>query len=293
MQDQDVTVTPQLINGIIPSGLIIPEGKLAIVFTYGLHALSKHIHNLQLMEAGVDLAPIMAAAKARSATKIIQVENDKKSYKKDKIAVVNLSGVMQKDDGWCSNGTASKGAELLELKNDVIGAIFNIDSGGGYMDAAESMISDMREFGKPIVVRTNYAGSAAYMIASEANQILGTSDFAEVGSIGVYFELNSKFREAYKNMVVTAYSRKSQNKNKAFRDWIDADDLSGYVEQATVADEMFMNLVSNNRKLKESKAEETLSGGMFFAEDARQRGLIDGIGDSSKAISLIQKLSRS
>jgi ClpP class serine protease len=262
---------------------IIPEGRVGIVQAYGFRMLSRIANNLQMMQSGVTYTDLgIKEMKEKSQTKVI--------------AVVDLSGVIMKEDGWCSYGTKTKGEQLLAMKDEVIGAIFKIDSGGGYMDGAESMVADMREFGKPIVALGSYVGSAAYMIACEAKQILATSKFAEFGSIGVYIELDKRVRDFYQKYVQFAYSKKSQNKNSEFRTWIEEEDegdaMKGWIESATQADDLFMAHVKQNRKLNKDKREETLSGGMFYTDDAIERGLVDAEGDNKRAIALIQKLSR-
>lgn len=274
--------------------IIIPQGKIAINLEYGRKLLNQYFLDLDQAQSISKkmIVQMMAERKAATQPKIVEVPNDRKPFLKDQIAIVNLNGMIRADDGWSSAGTRSIGEKLVEQKKNVIGAIFKISSGGGYMDGAEAMVSAMREFDKPIVVLSPYAASAAYMIASEADQINAETEFSEFGSIGVYIELDKEFKELYKEYVESAYSEKSPEKNKAFRDWVFNDDLSGFVKQATQADDMFMGLVNTNRTLEGSTKEETLAGGMFYAKDAKKRGMIDGFSNMEKSVLTIQKLSR-
>lgn len=275
------------------NNIIIPQGRLAIDLAYGRKILNNYFLELDQINAGIPFSELgIGEKRAASLPKYMEVPNDKKPFLKDQIAIVNLSGMITANDGFSSYGTRRVGDELVANKRNVIGALFLINSGGGYMDGAEAMISAMREFDKPIVALSSFAGSAAMMIASEADQIFAETEFSEFGSIGVYIDLNKQFKDMYKTYVESAYSDKSQNKNRAFRDWIENDDLSGFVKQATEADDMFMGLMKQNRKLDASTKEETLSGGMFYAKDAMKRGLIDGISNKEKSILSIQKLSR-
>jgi len=277
------------------TNIIIPQGRLAINLAYGQKLINDYLFELDQVSNGVPYAELgIGERRAASLPKMVETPNDKKPFKNDRIVVVTLNGMIKADDGWSSYGTRTVGEKLIEAgrDKDVIGALFKINSGGGYMDGAEAMIAAMREFGKPIITLASYAGSAAYMIASESTQINAETDFSEFGSIGVYIDLNKQFKDLYKQYVETAYSENSPNKNKAFRDWLENDDLSGFVKQATEADDMFMGLIKKNRKLTASTKEETLSGGMFYAKDAQARGLIDGISNNAKSISTLQKLSR-
>lgn len=271
--------------------IIIPDGKLAIDETYGFRLLSQYAHDLQQIKNGVPYAELgYGERRKESLTKVIEVQNPKRSFVKDKIAVVDLRGLIRSEDGMYSFGTRTKGDQLLSVKKDVIGALFRIDSGGGYMDGAEAMISAMREFGKPIVTLSSLSASAAYMIASESDQIFAETEFSEFGSIGVYITLDKYMRELVNKYMDFAYSEKSQNKNKSYRDYLKDANLEGFIKDATHADEMFMKLVATNRQLKEGK-EETLAGGMFSAKDSIKRGLIDGISNIEKSLMTIQKLA--
>ena len=274
--------------------IIIPQGRLAMSLQYGQRLLNQYFLDLDQAQTISKklVVSMLAERKAATLPKIVEVPNDKKPFLKDQIMVVNLNGMIRADDGWSSVGTRSVGEKLVEQKKNVIGAIFKINSGGGYMGGAEAMVSAMREFDKPVVVVSSYAASAAYMIASEADQINAETEFSEFGSIGVYIELDKELKELYKQYVDVAYSEDSPEKNKAFRDWILNDDLSGFVKQATDADQMFMNLIKSNRELDSKLKEETLSGGVFYAKDAKSRGLIDGFSTMEKAVSTVQKLSR-
>jgi len=55
------------------------------------------------------------------------------------------------------------------------------------------------------------------------------------------------------------------------------------------SDEIFMKEVKKHRKLKgDTKTrKETLSGAMFLSDDAKERGLIDGIGTFNYALKRI------
>lgn len=280
--------------------IVIPDGRLAIDENIGLQYLSQYVAECQQLEMGMPFkslgygrmrkASAVQVVEVEAVSKIVEVQNPKKSFIKDKIAIVDLRGVIRSQDGMYSYGTRTKGDQLLAAKKDVIGALFRIDSGGGYMDGAEAMIAAMREFGKPMVALSNLSASAAYMIACECDQVFAETEFSEFGSIGVYITLDKQMRELVNKYLDFAYSEKSPNKNKAYRDYLKDENLEGFVADATHADTMFMKQVRANRRLH-GKTEETLSGGMFKALDAKERVLIDDIKNVSEAISIIQKLA--
>jgi ClpP class serine protease len=273
---------------------LIPTGKIAMEPKYGANLMQSYLSELMQIAMGIPAANMgYGDRKAASIVQTIEVKNDKNKFSSDKIAIVNINGMIRGEDGLCSIGMATMADQLLKEKNNVTGAIFKINSGGGYMDGAEMMIAAIREFGKPTVSIGHFMGSAAYMIASETNQILAQTEMSEFGSIGVLIELNKEFKNEYKEKVDVIYAETSADKNEAFRKWLN-DDLTGYIQLANEADKFFMKLVKRNRDLKgeDNVIKETLAGKMFYADDAKERGLIDGRGDNNKAISLIQKLNR-
>lgn len=282
--------------------LIIPQGYLAIDPDYGISLITNYLFELQQIKAGVPFKEL-GIGERRAATNVqvihlpigndfgvTEVVSQNKSNSRDKIAVLNISGMIQAQDGMSSIGMATMADQLLKEKNNVVGALVKINSGGGYTDGAEIMSAALKEFGKPTVTVSNFAGSAAYMIASHTNEILALSDMSSFGSIGVMYELNKSFRDKYVQLIESVYSEDSPAKNDEWRKWL-LGDSSGFQKLATQKDGMFMNTVRTNRKLEPGDlTKETLLGGMFHAKEAKKRGLIDGIGDNSRAFSIIQKL---
>jgi len=58
--------------------------------------------------------------------------------------------------------------------------------------------------------------------------------------------------------------------------------------------EQFRGMVSNSRKLRGNKSEieNTLSGGMFTANDAKNRGLADSIGNFNYALKRLNQIKK-
>lgn len=272
----------------------LPSGRLAIEPGWGIDAYSEFLSELAQIAIGIPASEMMYGERRKtSMVSVIETSSNGNGVETDRIAIVNINGVIKNQDAMCSIGMMTMADQLLKRKHEVSGAIFNISSGGGYTDAMETMVTAIKEFGKPTVTITQFAASAAYGIASATDQIFLKSVMSQVGSIGTFLELNKKFREEYKEKVEVIYADTSPNKNLAFRKWLD-EDMSGMVEYVNEMDGHFMKLVKSNRNLlgDSSIIKETLAGGMFFAKDAISRGLADAIGDTARAINTIQKLSK-
>src|SRR5688500_9408154 len=101
--------------------ITIPDGKLAIDINYGFRLLSKFTSELQFIQSGIPYSELgYGERRAASKTKIVEIQNTKKPFIKDKIAIVDISGLIRSDDTMYSYGMKTKAAELLSIKNDVI-----------------------------------------------------------------------------------------------------------------------------------------------------------------------------
>jgi protease-4 len=116
-----------------------------------------------------------------------------------------------------------------------------------------------------------------------------------VGSIGVYTTLidptGAYEKQGYK--IHTIYSPTSSEKNKEWRAIFDNEDgkpdKSLLEARLAFLDKTFMKQVSDNRGPElNSKA---LEGGMFFAEQAIELGLADGMGSFQDALEAVINLS--
>lgn len=207
----------------------------------------------------------------------------------DSIIELHLNGFMSSDDGLCSYGAKSFAKALLAYKNqdNVIGAVIHIDSGGGEGMAGHIIHGAIKEFGKPVVAYVLNAGSAAYLAASGAVEIVAANENTKVGSIGAYVSISKKFLEMYGAEIMEIYSDYSNEKNKEIRALLKGDD-GPIKEMLNRSVEIFHDVVRKNRTLKKDP-EGTLKGGMYFAKEAKQRGLIDHIGSHSFALSRVQE----
>lgn len=211
---------------------------------------------------------------------------------KDSVITLEVNGFMASEDGLCSYGAKSFAKALLAYKNidNVIGAKINFDSGGGEGMAGHIIYDAIKEFGKPVVAYVYNAGSAAYLAASACKEIVAANENSRVGSIGALISLSKKFIDQYASDVVEIYSDYSSEKNKEFRSLLKGDD-GPIKEMLNKSVEIFHSKVKKNRELKKDP-EGSMSGGMFFAEDAKKRGLIDFIGNNEFALSRVHQYKK-
>ncbi|HNC36755.1 MAG TPA: S49 family peptidase [Saprospiraceae bacterium] len=210
----------------------------------------------------------------------------------DSIISFNVNDFMQSNDGLCSVGTKTMSDALLSYKNDpkVIGAKINFDTGGGEGMSGHILHNAFKEFGKPVIAYVYNAGSAGYLAASGATEIVAANENSRVGSIGALVSISKKMLDEYANNIVEIYSDSSSDKNKEFRALLkgDSDPLKEMLNKSV---QVFHNVVKANRQLK-FDPEGSLRGGMFFAKDAMKRGLLDHIGNNDFAISRVKKYAK-
>lgn len=211
---------------------------------------------------------------------------------RDSIISFSVNDFMQSNDGLCSVGMKTMSDVLLSYKNDpnVIGAKVNFDTGGGEGMSGHILHNAFKEFGKPVIAYVYNAGSAGYLAASGATEIVAANENSRVGSIGALVSISKKMLDEYANNIVEIYSDSSSDKNKEFRALLkgDSDPLKEMLNKSV---QVFHNVVKSNRMLKVDP-EGSLRGGMFFAKDAIKRGLVDHIGNNDFAISRVKKYSK-
>lgn len=245
--------------------------------------------------------PIVFSAASPSATESnsLQDVNDLDHLEPESTLIVPIAGTMLKYGTLCSYGTAEIAQSLLAVgMNDKVGSvILDMDSGGGSADSIAPLVAAIQELkqrGKAVIACVDLCASACYFTASYCDEIIAGNDIsAEIGSIGVMCTLRdySKYYEEAGVKEHTIYSTHSEYKNRPFElaqkgeyDEIRKEELDPLALR-------FQAAIRANRGNKLN--EETpglLAGRMFFAESAKQVGLIDHVGNLNLAVQRAREL---
>ena len=285
---------------------LIVRGHWAIDLDWGLTQLSQYHQQISLLKSGVPFAEL-GLSKSRQASRLLTFTDNSNStvridgsdldsmrkLESGTVARMNLSGPMSVEDGLCSRGIQSMcgDMEMLDSLKTVDALIIEANTGGGESQAGHMLKSAIEDFSKPVIFLSHFLGSAGVMSSLTADQRIASSNGAKIGSIGSYFSIDKEFVEWYKENVDDIYSRVSPEKNKDFRDYIKGDS-SGFEDSATESAAMFISEVKKHLKLDKATAKETLQGGMFYAKDAKKRGLVDSIGGMKHAIKRARALAK-
>ncbi len=214
------------------------------------------------------------------------------------IAIIPLKGSMTKEDTMCAYGSVSIAKFIRHAADhrNISGIILDIDSGGGAVNAIAPLIDAIEhaKSRKPVVAYADTAASAAYYTAVYCDQIILANDIsAQVGSVGIMVSFVD-LRPMWEKEGVrfhTIYAPESPHKNQAFElalkgkyDLIKSEILSPLAQK-------FQEAVKTQRPNLDLKVEGIISGKMFYAQDALNHGMVDGIGTLEQAIDICTKLA--
>lgn len=280
---------------------LILSGQWEIEPFFALQTLAKYWYELELVEAGhpVDYSAARAALEPviLGAADLGRAGLSSRDIPKGSIAKLSLSGAMRLEDGLSSRGVRQLVSDIQEAdENPQIGAILiEVNSGGGESIAGAELQNALEDVRRKKRTKT---GAYAIQMASAAVRALLPVDFifaasgnSFIGSIGTMLTVNKQVLEYTKSNLLEIYAKQSTQKNAEFRALLDGD-LSPIQQLLTENNQVFLEEVQAYRKLRgtdEQKAE-VLSGKLFTADVAMQRGLIDGIGTWGQAVERLQSM---
>lgn len=206
-------------------------------------------------------------------------------------ALLKLSGVMTAEDQLSTRGARSLVDDLRAAyaNTNIAGIIMETNSGGGEGIAMDMLVSALSERNKPAIGFAHVAASAAYGTLAAMDEIIAASPESIFGSIGAVLTINLKALEQFKAEYMQFYGENAPNKNREMRAAFDGD-FGPIKEVVNKYTDVFQNRVASQRPLTGDKKfqRETLSGDVFNARESKQRGLIDGVGNMSYALTRAQ-----
>ncbi|WP_392534501.1 signal peptide peptidase SppA [Nostoc sp. C117] len=217
---------------------------------------------------------------------------------KNKIAVVYAEGEIvdgKGEDGEVGGDRFAKIFSKLREDRDVKTVVLRINSPGGSATAAEVMQREVKltRQVKPVVVSMgDLAASGGYWIASDSNRIFAEPNTI-TGSIGVFGILFNGQKLANDNgitwdSVKTGRYADSQTVSRPKS----PQELEIYQRSVNRIYNMFLNKVSQGRKLPEQKVAEIAQGRVWSGVAAKEVGLVDEIGGLNSAIAYAAKQAK-
>ncbi|MDZ8080592.1 MAG: signal peptide peptidase SppA [Nostoc sp. DcaGUA01] len=228
---------------------------------------------------------------AQVSGKSLGVERDSKN----KIAVVYAEGEIVDgigEDGQVGGDRFAKIFNRLRQDEDIKAVVLRINSPGGSATAAEVMQREVKltRQKKPVVVSMgDTAASGGYWIASDSNRIFAEPNTI-TGSIGVFGILLNGQKLANDNgitwdSVKTGLYADAQTASRPKS----PQELALYQRSVDRIYNIFLNKVSQGRKLPEQKVAEIAQGRVWSGVAAKEIGLVDEIGGLNSAIAYAAK----
>jgi len=282
---------------------LVNGGALEMEFGYGLELYHRGLQDIALLHLNVPYSELGISERRESCKpKMMVLQSASGDYKvvdensigsesstpEGSIAVMRLRGMMQNEGGLSSRGIYDFADDMRAAyrNRNVAAIIVDTDSGGGQSGAGNLAREVINERNKPVLANVHFAASAAYNAISGADEIIAASKESRFGGIGTFITLDMKLLTEYKARFMDIYADESGGKNKPFRAALDGDFsiLKAMVNQMTGE---FQDSIKAARPLSGDRLtiKETLSGAMFNATEAKNRGLSDGTGNFNYLLS--------
>jgi protease-4 len=214
---------------------------------------------------------------------------------KNQIAVVYAEGDIVDGKGDVGEVGGERFAKIfnrLRQDKDVKAVVLRINSPGGSATASEVMQRELKltRQAKPVVVSMgDVAASGGYWIASDSNRIFAEPNTI-TGSIGVFGVLFNGEKLANDNGITwdsvktgTYADTQTVSRPKS------SQELALYQRSVNRIYNMFLNKVSQGRKLPEQRVAEIAQGRVWSGVAAKEIGLVDEIGGLNTAIAYAVK----
>lgn len=215
------------------------------------------------------------------------------------IALLSISGPMFKTGDVCSYGMEdySNLINAVAANKNIVGLVIQTDTPGGQSDGPATLSTAIKNCtnNKPVIgfINDGMCCSAGYFFLSACTEIYCSQPTDVVGSIGTYCTI-ADWQTYYQQQglpVKDVYAPQSTNKNIEYRESIAGDDTKLKDDLKFITNN-FINTVKQNRAGK-LKTDAWKTGASFFAGEALQVGLIDGIKNFNQTIFSLKRLINS
>ncbi|MEN5054379.1 S49 family peptidase [Sphingobacterium kitahiroshimense] len=200
--------------------------------------------------------------------------------------------------GYCGDGTNELHNSFIDAENstNISGHFFLTDSPGGQADGVIEFMREIMGANKPSLnyINGGMAASGGAFIASSADLIYASSELCEIGSFGGYSTLidasEREAREGIKRIIIKASQSKDKNTVYELAKAGDKGALSELTDHISLVTGKLLDAVKDGRGDR-IKNDSWTTGKMFFADEALNIGLIDGIGPMNIALDHLRKLT--
>ena len=215
----------------------------------------------------------------------------------DGIAIIPIHGVMMKHESSVTESvsTAVARRQVRRAVNDagVEAIMLHIDSPGGTVagsgDLADEVYNAAQQK-RTIAFIEDLAASAAYKIASQANEIIANRGEAVVGSLGTFAVVHDVSKAAEQEGIKVHVIRAGEFKG-AFTPGTEVTDeqLEELQREINSMQAAFRQMVERGRGSRISDTESLFDGRVHSANDAMSLGLVDAVGSFDATMARLVK----
>lgn len=211
------------------------------------------------------------------------------------IALIRIEGAISADRAGSNVNPEDIIEQLRRADKDssVKAILLRINSPGGTAAASQEIYREVKRVKKPVVVSIADVGaSGAYWVACGADRIVA-SPASDVGSIGVILiipNLKGLFEKVGIEYVVVSKGKYKDIGNPARK--LTEEERKILDAQAEIVYEQFIDAVAESRKLSEAEAKKLATGLAFLGSEAREKGLVDDLGNFRDAIKIAARLGK-
>jgi protease-4 len=218
-------------------------------------------------------------------------------FEENSVAVIPISGMMLKYPYWYNNVSCDDLAEhirLAERSPRIAGTLLLMDTPGGTTTSVIPLEDALRNRTKPAVALIDgHCCSGGIYVATFCDELYAMNRMCEVGSIGVYTQIIDR-READKKWgyrIEYIYPPESKYKNLRVREALKGKPERLIREELTPYAIHFQNILKENRPKLDTSVEGVLEGRVFYAYEAIENGLIDGLMNMEQAVARVRRLA--
>jgi len=223
-------------------------------------------------------------------------KNPYDEFEENSVAVIPVIGMMLKYGYWWKPGCDDL-AEMIRMadkSSQIAGTVLLFNTPGGTTQSIIQLEDALRSrTKKSVALIDGECCSGGIYAASFCDEIYAVNRMCEVGSIGTYARIinDKKALENWGYKIEQIYPPESKYKNLPEREAIDGNPDRIIKEQLTPFAIHFQNIIKENRSKLDTTVEGILEGKVFYAYDAINNGLIDGLMNTDQAINRVKELS--
>ncbi|GAK96825.1 protease IV [Nonlabens tegetincola] len=214
----------------------------------------------------------------------------------DLIGVLHINGPMIKYGNWCAYGSDELIAMADAHENDdrVIGHLWLGDSGGGAVNSIAPYLEFHSRRKKPLISAVDLCASANLYSLAPSDKLYALNNLSSmIGSIGVtttlYDYSNYLKNQGVAERVINALQ--STHKNTSFFKARNGDAKDFQEEHLNPLAQKFMDDMIKYRPSIQADIEGILNGKMFYAAEATEYGLIDGVRTMQQCIQELRDMA--